>query len=215
LQDAKAAGALHKLAAGEPSYRVEAEVFRSLGKIKDRSSPGFLEAALDRPSHNDMIRIAIYQALGQLEEADSWPVLVAGAEYGAPRLSRGAAMMAMAKLAKRYEHLKGEALECFRRFATESRGTPAAVFRGKLWAIQAMQSLDDLAAVPVLRKLADNEADGRLRRRARDAVTALFDSARKPGELKIIRDDLDTWVKESKSFRDRLEKLEKTGKKKK
>ncbi|MFQ5481444.1 MAG: M1 family aminopeptidase [Nitrospinaceae bacterium] len=206
--DPQAVKALRKVAAGDPSYRVEAEAVRCLGKVRDRDSRPLLEAALDRPSHNDMVRSAVYQALSELEDPECWPLLTAGAEYGAPRMSRGAAMRAMARIARRHEHLKGPALEHLRRFAKENRGTLAAVFRGKIWAIDALQTLDDLAAVPVLRQVADSAADGRLRRRAEDAVAALFAAAKKPKELKEFRDELDDLTKESKSLRDRLDKVE-------
>ena len=207
--DATAAQALRQVAQGDASYRVEAEALRALGRVRDQGAVRLLESSLDRPTHNDMARVAVFQALAELEDPESWPVLVAGAEYGAPRMSRGAAMKAMARLARRYEHLKGEALEAFRRFAREDRGTPAAVFRGKLWAIQALQDLEDLAAIPVLRALAANEADGRLCRRAEDAIQALRESARKPRELKELRDELDGLLKESQSLRDRLDRVEK------
>ena len=118
-------------------------------------------------------------------------------------------MRAMAKLAKRHPHLKGEALERFVQFARENRGTPAAVFRGKLGAIQALQSLDDLAAVSALREMALKEADGRLKRRAEDAITALIESSKKPEEMREIRTRLDDLMDENKSLRDRMELLEK------
>ena len=206
--DARVVKAL-KAATDDASYRVEAEAYRSLGKMKDAELRFFLEGGLEKPSHNDMAQTAVLNALGALDDPTVWPALVAQAEYGAPRMSRGAAMMAMARLAKHHDALKAEALDCFRRFARETRGTPAAVFRGKLWAIQAMQTLGELPALAVLREVSANEADGRLCRRAEDAAQALLASAKKPVELKELREELDSVVRENKSFRDRLEKIEK------
>ncbi len=198
-----------KLSTEDSSYRVEAEAYRSLGKMKDPELRSFLEEGLARPSHNDMAQSSALSALGALEDPDCWPTLVAHADYGAAKMSRGSAMMAMARLAKHRPELKPEALDCFRRFAREKRGTPASVFRGKLWAIQALQAMDDLSALGILRDVAASEADGRLCRRAGDAVQALLASAKKPEELKELRDELDGVLKENKSFRDRLEILEK------
>ncbi|MFQ5449357.1 MAG: M1 family aminopeptidase [Nitrospinaceae bacterium] len=209
VDDEKAARSLRKVAAGDASYRVEAAALEALGRIKHRESRVFLEDSLDKPSHNEMAQSAVYNALGHLEEEASWETLVRGADYGAPKNSRGAAMRALARLAKLYEHRKGEAIDHFRRFAMETRGTPAAVFRGKLGAIQAMKQLDDLAAVPVLRQLAGNETDGRLQRRAEETIAALFDSARKPKEIRVIRSELDEVSRENKSLRDRLDLVEK------
>jgi aminopeptidase N len=209
-RDEKVSKALRQLAVGDPSYRVEAAALRALGRIKSHDSREFLEKTLDRKTYNDMARIAIYAALAELEDQDSWDVFEKGAEYGSPKLSRSQAMKGLAALAKRFESKKGRALELLARFARETRGTPAAIFRGKLGAIQALQGLDDLAAIPILRKLSDNEPDGRLQRRAEDAISALRSSAKKPKEISEMRSELDDVLKENKSFRDRLDKIERT-----
>lgn len=209
LHDEKAAAALRKAAEGDASYRVEAAAFQALGKIKEKKLRVFLESSLDRPSHNDMGRLAIFQALAELEDEASWDAIVQGAKYGAPKNSRMAAMRSMAKLVKRYEHKKGEAIELLKGFVKETHGTPASAFRGKLGAIQAMEILEDLATVPVLRELADRESDGRIQRRAQETISNLFDAAKKPKELKEIRSELDDITKDNKSLRDRLNLLEK------
>ena len=209
LHDDKVARALRKMASGDASYRVEAAALASLGRIKDAASRPFLETALEWPSHNHMAQSAIYNALAELEDENSWEILIRGAEYGARKNSRGAAMRALARLARRFEARRGEAMEHFRRFARETRGTPAAVFRGKLGAIQSLKMLDDLAAVPVLRHLAANETDGRLSRQAEETVASLFESARKPKEMGELRSELDEVSQENKALRDRLDRVEK------
>ncbi len=209
LHDTEVASKLRRLSQTEVSYRVEAAALQALGKIKDVDSREFLEKSLNRPSHNNMAQTAIFKALAELEDERSWGVLVQGAEYGSPRLSRSSAMQGLSKLSSRYPHLKSEALDHLNRFAQETRGTPATVFRGKLGAIQALQNLDDLCCVPVLRRLADNETDGRLKRRAEDAIAGLRESARKPREIKSIRFDLDEVIKDNQTLRERLDLFEK------
>jgi aminopeptidase N len=179
-EDEKVAKALRKISESDPSYRVEASALEALGSIRDKKSREYLESALDRPSHNHMAQTAIYNALTSLEDEASWDVLVAGAEYGSHANSRLAAMRGLARLAKRFEHRRGEVVKLLQRFARESRGTPAAVFRGKLGAIISLKIVDDLSGVPTLRNLAENETDGRIKRRAEETVTALFESAKKP-----------------------------------
>ena len=207
--DPKVRRALRKIALGDPSYRVEAAALNCLGRIKDSDSRKFLENSFDRPSHNNITQSAILDALAQIEDESSWDFLAKNAEYGAPTLSRASAMKAIAKIAQRYPHRKKEALDLLIRFATETPNTPAAAFRAKLGAIQAIQILDDLAAVPVLRKAVDNETDGRLQRRAEDAISALRASAKKSKELREIRLDLDDVIKENKSLRERVDLFEK------
>ena len=209
VNDKKAARSVRKIAQSDPSYRVEAMALQTLGKLKDKDSLAFLEGSISRPSHNAIAQTAIYNALAELEEEASWDYLVRGAEYGAHRNSRHAAMRALAKLAHRHPHRKGEVIDHLKRFAREKRGTPAAVFRGKLGAISAMKQLDDLAAVPVLRQIAADETDGRLCRRAEDTITFLRESAKKPKEMKDIRSDLDDIIQENKSLRERVDMMEK------
>ncbi len=210
MGDEKVARVLKKIAGGDPSYRVEAEALSSLGRIKAKNCRPFLESFLERPSHNDMGRSAIFRALANLEEEGAWATLLAGADYGAPRSSRFSAIQGLAKLARRFENHKPDAINALDRFARETRGTPSATFRGKLAAIQAMGEMEDLAsAIPTLRKLVEGETDGRLKRRAEETIVRLFESAKKPREMKLIRSDLDDLIKENKSLRDRVDIVEK------
>jgi aminopeptidase N len=209
MGDEKVARALKKIAGGDPSYRVEAEALSSLGRIKAKNSRSFLESFLDRPSHNDIGRSAIFRALANLEEEEAWKTLLQGADYGAPRSSRFSAVQGMAKLAGRFEHLKPEAINSLKRFARETRGTPSATFRGKLAAICAMGELEDLSVIPTLRRVAEGETDGRLKRRAEETIVRLFESVKKPKEMKLIRSDLDDLMIENKSLRDRVDIMEK------
>ncbi|MBT5551853.1 MAG: hypothetical protein HOJ79_15395 [Nitrospina sp.] len=209
IGDEKVARALKKFAERDPSYRVEAEALSSLGRIKAKNCRPFLESFLERPSHNDIGRSAIFRALANLEEEEAWATLLQGADYGAPRSSRFSAVQGLAKLAGRFEHLKPEAINALKRFARETRGTPSATFRGKLAAIHAMGEMEDLSAIPTLRRVADGETDGRLKRRAEETVARLFESAKKPREMKLIRSDLDDLMTENKSLRDRVDIMEK------
>ena len=213
--DETTAIALRKIAKGDDSYRVEAAALRCLGKIKDTASREFLEQTFNRSSHNDIAQSAILDALAELEDERSWGFLVRNADYGAPQLSRSSAMRAIAMIVKRYPHRKKEALDLLTRFATETPGSQASAFRGKLGAIKAIQALEDLAGIPALRKSAENEADGRLRRRAEDAIATLRDLAKKPKEIEEIRSDLDDVIKENKSLKEKFDFFEQKDKAKK
>ena len=73
----------------------------------------------------------------------------------------------------------------------------------------AMKQLDDLSVVPVLNKIAENEPDGRIQRRAEDTISYLRESARKPKEIKEIRSELDSVIAENKLLRERVDMIEK------
>ena len=72
-----------------------------------------------------------------------------------------------------------------------------------------MGELEDLSSIPTLRKLAEGETDGRLKRRAEETIVRLFEAAKKPAEIKLIRSDLDDLLKDNKSLRDRVDTMEK------
>ena len=72
-----------------------------------------------------------------------------------------------------------------------------------------MGELVDLSVIPTLRKLAEGETDSRLKRRAEETIVRLFDTAKKPKEMKVIRSDLDDLLLENKSLRDRMDIMEK------
>lgn len=213
-RDEKVFKAIRKLAESDESYRVEAAALAALGKLKDPKAGRSLIESVNRPSHNDLAQMAIYNGLTALEDESVWETLVRGADYGAHKNARMAAMRGLAVLAKRWTHRIPEALELFKRFSNEIRGTPASVFRGKLGAISAMKTLDDLRAGPALRKLADDEPDGRIRRRAEETLNHLRENAKKPKELKEIRDMMDDLLKENRSLRDRMDAFEKKNAKK-
>ncbi len=127
--------------------------------------------------------------------------------YGAPALSRAAAIRAAAGLGRRHQHLRKRVLELLQP-AAEHKDNPAATFRGKLAAMRAAGTLGDLDALPMLRRVAAAEADGRIVRVARDTGTTLREQADKPAELNTLRTDVDGVLKENKALRDRLDALE-------
>jgi hypothetical protein len=90
----------------------------------------------------------------------------------------------------------------------EQQNHPTATFRGKMAALRALENLGDLEALPILRRVADREVDGRIVRLARTVANALRQGATKPQELVSLRGDLDSMVKENKALRDRVEAVE-------
>jgi len=72
-----------------------------------------------------------------------------------------------------------------------------------------MGELEELSVIPTLRRVAEGETDGRLKRRAEETIVRLFESAKKPKEMQLIRSDLDDLVTENKSLRDRVDNMEK------
>lgn len=212
--DPKVAKALEKKAEeGDPSYYVEAETARALGAARTPQALTLLKKFLDKPAHFEAIRTGAFDGLAKLENPETLPLIAKGLAYGAPAMSRAAAIRAAGALGRRFSNRTKEVLDLLGPVA-EQKDNPAATFRGKLAAIRALGSLGELDALPLLRRVAGAEADGRISRLARETAAALRADAKKPQELGSLREDLDTVLKENKSLRDRVQNLEVTQKKK-
>jgi aminopeptidase N len=209
--DAKVAAALLRAARrGDRSYYVEGELARALGRCRAPGAAAVLGDFLQRDSHVEAIRSGALDGLAELGEAESWPTIAEYLRYGAPALSRPAAIRAAAELALRHPHLRKPVLDALSR-AAEHRDSPAAAFRGKMAALRALVRLGDADGLPVLQRVAANEADGRLVRQARLCANDLRQALSKPQELQTLRTDLEQLGKENKGLRDRVDVLEQKG----
>jgi aminopeptidase N len=194
---------LRKARAGDASYYVEAATLRALGRSRAPGAQRILEQALTKNSHADVIRQAVYDALTELADPKTFALADKGARYGAPPLARAAALRCAGELGKRNPTLRKATLDLMSAVA-EHRDNPAGTFRGKMAAMRALENMGDLDALPILRRVAGREADGRIVRLARTVATAVRQGATKPQELATFRTDLDGVVKENNSLRDRL-----------
>ncbi|MCZ6557244.1 MAG: M1 family aminopeptidase [SAR324 cluster bacterium] len=199
---------------GDPSYYVEAELARALGRCRAPNARALLAAFLELPSHNEVIRSGAFDGLAELADQESLGLLGEGLRYGAPAMSRAAAIRAAGALGRRHQHLRKEVLDLLQPVA-EHRDNPAGAFRGKLASLRAVGNLGDLDALPLLRRVAASEADGRIVRLARETAITLRQQANKPAELNSLRSDVDEVTKENKALRERLDKLEQSPARKK
>ncbi|MCI0777242.1 MAG: HEAT repeat domain-containing protein, partial [Chloroflexi bacterium] len=87
--------------------------------------------------------------------------------------------------------------------------------RTRLTAVGALRTLGDDKAIPALDRLIARELDGRVVRRCREAMAALRKGRDKGEELKKVRQELDKLREEHRSLKDRMEKVESKGKRKK
>jgi aminopeptidase N len=204
---AAAAALTRKAKQGDESYYVEAELARALGRCRAPKALELLREFVQRDSHAEVIRQGAYDGMAALAQPEVLGSLEAGARYGAPSLARPAAIRATGELGKRDLSLRAKTLELLQT-AAEHRDNPAGSFRAKMAALRALESMGDLDGLPILARVAEREADGRLVRLARTVRNSLREGAAKPAEMVALRSDVDTVVKENKSLRDRLEALD-------
>jgi aminopeptidase N len=72
----------------------------------------------------------------------------------------------------------------------------------------AFEDLRESKAISVLRRMADRAVDGRVRRRAEQAIEALHQGKSRSDESRLMREDLDKLRDENKKLQERLDKLD-------
>jgi aminopeptidase N len=194
--DAEVAKALAQLCRqGDPSYFVEAEAARAVGKVKGPKAFEVLASMLGRTGFQDTVRCGALDGLAELKDARAWPLVVAASKYGEPPFARRAAVMALAKLAEAVEK-KSEAVELLTGYLRDPS------FRVRLAALEAAAALGDermvgpLSATPFL--------DGREQRMAREAVRSL--RAKSPAkELTAVRAELEKLKAELRALHEKVD----------
>ena len=206
---ADAAEALERvLVEGDRSYYVEAEAAAALGKTRSSIAFAALERALAKKSHNDVIRARTFEGFAALKDPRGIPVAFEWTEYGRSYQARDAAAVCLGRLA---EYTKEK--EPIRDRLIELLDDPW--LRTRMTAIGALRTLGDDAAIPALDRLAARELDGRVIRTCREATEALRKGRDKGEEVSKLRKEMDKLREENKSIKDRLEKVELKGKRKK
>ncbi len=192
---------------GDASYRVEAAAIEAFAKLQPTDAADLLLTLLDRPSHGEQIRAAALSGLGKQPDAAGLETLLEWTRRGKPRECRQAAIRALGELAKNV-HLSDFTLE--RIVSTLVESVQGEQRRLQQSLISALRDLGDSArpALPVLRALAVNDPQDRVRKAAKEAVEKITAAAPEQVQVKELRDELTRLRDENKDFRKRLEKLE-------
>ncbi len=178
---------------------VEAEVARSLGRMRATNARATLTTMLKRQSFLDAVTSAALDGLAELQDPEAWPQVVGFTKYGSPAHARRAALMAVAKLAE-VANKKTVAVDLIglalrdKQFRTQMTAFDAATELGDARLIGAVQS------TPFI--------DGRLRRSARETVRALRGTAGPAKEVATLRTELDKLKGETRALKERLDTLD-------
>lgn len=200
--DERAADALLPvLQQGDPSYAVEGEAAKSLGRVRSSRAFEALTAALrEKDSWNETIRQRVLEGLGELGDPRAVPVVLEWTAYGKPAPARVAAVGALEKLAR--GERRNEVVERLVALLDDPQ------LRVVLRAVAALRAVCAEQAVPALERLAARHLDGRVVRQAREAVRAIRAGTEQAEELRRLRDRVDALERENRELRDRLAALE-------
>ena len=194
FKTAAAAELLKPIALEDPSYVVEAEAARALGKTRQAAAFETLLDLLERPSWADVIRVGAIDGLAALRDERATPHLLARTRYGQPNRARRAAILALPKFAE--GRRTREALE-----ELLDDGDPHL----RIDAVRALVELGDGKARAALAGKLATDLDGRVRRRLREALRDLGDGKRSDAAL---REELDKVTSEQLELKSRLAQLE-------
>jgi aminopeptidase N len=186
---------------GDASCYVEAEAFRSLGKTRQERGYDTLLAGLQRESHNDVIRQAVFDGLKELRDDRAVDLALDWMRYGRPDLVRASAVRALEKLGEedsRVDDALRDLLDDQRIASRPARAAAVTVLRRRLKA----------EAIGPLERVAERDVDERIRRSAREAAQALRAGQDREDELRQLRERVDALVEENRKLRDRVDKLE-------
>jgi aminopeptidase N len=196
-------GALLKqtLVRGDESYFVEAELAISLGKSRDGEAFATLREVMTRPSYLDAIASACLQGMAQLRDEAAVPIARKAATYGAPAIARRAAILAMGALGAEFSQHRHALREDLEELLVDPD------FRARIAAVEGLRILGDLAGSGALAAVANRDLDGRVRRRAREAVVRLAERNHHDGAVALLRDGVERLDRENRELRSRLDQL--------
>ncbi|AFY60791.1 M1 family metallopeptidase [Synechococcus sp. PCC 6312] len=199
---------------GDASYLVEAAALRGIGEIAaakpgDKPKPKkvfkILETALEeRSGWNEVVRAGAIGGLGALKELPEAVDLVLDyTQLGIPQPLRLAAIRTLGTLGKsQTPELLERILNRVQHLSTES------FFLTQVAVISALSQMDSSQALGLLRHMAEQCLDGRVKRAADEGVAKVQKAIGNSQALKTVHDDLADLKKQNQKLLSRLEQLE-------
>ncbi len=199
---------------GDPSYYVEAMAARSIGAIasanlddkpKEEKVLKLLKSVLsEKAGWNEVVRSGAIAGLAELKTSPA--ALNSILEYtkiGVPQPLRLSAIRALGKISVGQTPANLEAiLDKLAELAKES------FFLTQVAVVVALGQMETPKAISILRSLADQTPDGRVRRYAEEEITRVQKHIGTEGTLRQLREELDQVKQQNQELRSRLENLE-------
>jgi HEAT repeat protein len=205
FKEEEAFQALRPLAKKDTSYFVEAEAVHSIARTKVEGAFKVLETALAKDSFNEVIRCKALEGFSELDDDRALPILYHNSSSGKPEMVRAQALRTLGKMGKSRPNDR----KILEKIGDAFRGPSGPrSFRAKLAAIQALETLNRREGIPMLKRVAETELDGRLVRNTRLAVRKIEKGKDKGEAIQKLEKRLDEFVEENKKLKDRLDRLE-------
>ncbi|MGJ3252845.1 MAG: M1 family aminopeptidase [Elainellaceae cyanobacterium] len=199
---------------GDDSYYVESSAMRGLGSIaatkldgksKEEKVLKLLKSVLsERAGWNETLRSGAIAGLSQMKTSEAaLDILLDYTALGVPQALRLSAIRALGTISS------GQSKPNLERILTrldELAGD--TFFLTQVAVVSALGQMETIRAVSILQSLADQSPDGRVRRRADEAVQQVQKAAGHDQAVNKLQEELDQLKKDNQDLRSRLENLE-------
>ncbi|MGL5081252.1 MAG: M1 family aminopeptidase [Microcoleaceae cyanobacterium] len=199
---------------GDPSYWVEAAASSAIGEIAvgrtdeqptEAQTIDLLNSVLrERAGWNEVVRSGAIAGLSQMKTSENALNLILNHTIlGVPQALRLAAIRALGSISIGQTPVNLERiLQRLKEISKED------FFLTQVAAVVALEQMETPKAIAVLSELADQTYDGRVRRRAEEAIQTVQHNVGSDKAVKQLREELDKIKKENQELRSRLENLE-------
>jgi aminopeptidase N len=187
---------------GDASYFVEAEAALALGKTRDPRAFDWLARMMERPSYLDVIRAHALAGMAETREQRAIDFAREWCAYGRPPRARVAAIGTLARMAQYQEPRRGEIIDFLAPLADDRE------FMVRMRLPAAFEEIGDPKGLAALHRLAERDLDGRVQRRANNAIGVISEGRSHIEEGQRLREDMDKLRDDNRKLRERLDKLE-------
>ncbi|MEM6502590.1 MAG: M1 family aminopeptidase [Cyanobacteria bacterium P01_C01_bin.89] len=201
---------------GDASYSVEAAALSGIGTLAKATAVTapkplingalkILKSALkERSGWNERVRIGAIQGLAALNDsAEALKLVLTYTAAGTPQALRLASIRTLGVISVGQEaNQVGMVLD------TLSQLTSEEFFLTQMAVVGGLGAMETPKAIAILQGLAESTPDGRVRRRAEEAVRRVQGKVKSSQGLRQLRDELDQLKQLNQTLRSRIEKLE-------
>ena len=204
---------------GDASYYVEAAAAYALGMVGASRLSSIPDAAetlsllggvlQERAGWNEVVRSGALGGISQFKTSEAaLEVILQYTEPAVPSMLRLGAVRALGAISTGQQ--KSNVERILERLEAISREPQ---FLTQMTVIAALAMMEDLGAVTVLQGIADHIDDGRVRRRAEEAIAKVQKVVKKDAAVEKLQKDLEELKKANQEMKSRLEELEAKAKK--
>ena len=199
---------------GDPSYYVEAAASRAVGSIaavnladkpKEEKVIKLLQSVLEsRAGWNEVVRSGAIGGLAELKTSEAaLNLLLEYTKLGVPQPLRLATIRALGKISLGQSPVNLERI--LARLAELGKET---FFLTQVAVVIALGQMETRKAMGILRSLADQTADGRVRRYAEEEISKVQKNVGTDNALRQMREELDQIKQQNQELKSRLSGLE-------